>query len=281
MYKNNSGFIPKNKVSKHKLSPCFSKNLAFQNRYYSYTRSLVPILKTTYMSILDKFFKRKIEKKMPDEVKLNEVAFEIEKEIATKCTIQINWSHSVKEGPKMYDCSFDDAMSGLDLYALELKNEKMLDDSSLLFYNSKIKTDNGKITSNNKSIICQQGMSLDEGFNDNDEINEKYDGIFIVDFSKIELSANKLIFLIGRPKTNNEQSELWIDSNRVRNVLNEKAYVDVFINERLIKSYCPYYYNRSGALRILELENHFGNWKINLDNHIFEDGLQEIINQYK
>lgn len=31
MYKNNSGFIPKNKVSKHKLSPCFSKNLAFQN----------------------------------------------------------------------------------------------------------------------------------------------------------------------------------------------------------------------------------------------------------
>ena len=233
------------------------------------------------MSILDKFFKRKIENDIPDEVKLNEVAFELEKEISTKCTIQINWSHSINEALKNYDCSFDDAMYGLDLYALELKNERMLDDSSLLFYNSKIKTDNGKITSNNKSIICLQGISLNEGFNDNDEINEKYDGIFIVDFHKIELSVDKLIFFIGRPKTDNEQSELWIDNSRVRNVLNEKAYVDVFINERLIKSHCPYYYNKFGALRILELENYSGNWKINLDNQVFENGLNEIINQYK
>jgi stress response protein SCP2 len=233
------------------------------------------------MSILDKFFKRKIENEMLDEVKLNEVAFELEKEISAKCTIQINWSHSINEALKNYDCSFDDTMYGLDLYALELKNEKMLDDSSLLFYNSKIKTDNGKITSNNKSIICHQGISLNEGFNDNDEIDEKYDGIFIVDLSKIELSVNKLIFFIGRPKTDSEQSELWIDKNRVSSVLNEKAYVDIFINERLIKSSCPYYYNKFGALRILELENNSGNWKINLDNQIFENGLQEIINQYK
>ena len=233
------------------------------------------------MSILDKFFKRKIENEIPDEVKLNEVAFELEKEISTKCIIQINWSQNIDEALKMYDCSFDAAMSGLDLYALELKNEKMLDDSSLLFYNSEIKTDNGKITTNNKSIICYQGISLNEGFDGNDEINEKYDGIFYVDLSKIESSADKLIFLIGRPKTDSEQSELWIDNSRVRNVLNEKAYVDVFINERLIKSSCPYYYNKCGALKILELKNSSGNWKINLDNQIFENGLQEIINQYQ
>jgi stress response protein SCP2 len=231
------------------------------------------------MNILDKFFKRKIETDIPEEVKLNEVAFELEKEISAKCTIQINWSHSINEALKNYDCSFDDTMYGLDLYALELKNERMLDDSSLLFYNSEIKTDNGKITSNNKSIICLQGISLNEGFND--KINEKYDGIFIVDFHKIELSVDKLIFFIGRPKTDNEQSELWIDNSRVRNVLDEKVYVDVFINERLIKSHCPYFYNKFGALKILELENYSGNWKINLDNQVFVNGLNEIINQYK
>jgi stress response protein SCP2 len=233
------------------------------------------------MSVLDKFFKRKTENDMPDEVKFYEVAVELEKEISAKCTIQINWTQSLEEAPKMYDCSFDDAMYGLDLYALELKDERMLDDSSLLFYNSVTKTDYGKITSNIKSIICNQGISLNEGFNDNDEIDEKHDGIFIVDLSKIELSVNKLIFFIGRPKTDSEQSELWIDKNRVSNVLNERAYVDIFINEKLVKSSCPYHYNKYGALRILELENYSGNWKINLDNQIFENGLQEIINQYR
>lgn len=239
------------------------------------------------MGILDKLLKRKIENEKPEiklelpEVKLNEVHFELDKELSMQCTIQINWSQNIYEAPKMYDCSFDDAMSGLDLYALELKNERMLDNSSLLFYNSEIKTDDGKITSNNKSIICYKGISLTEGSNDNDEINEKYDGIFIIDFSKIELSVDKLIFFVGRPKTDSEQSELWIDTSRVLNVLNEKAYVDVFINERLIKSSCAYYYNKCGALKILELENKSGNWKINLDNQIFENGLQEIFNQYQ
>ena len=233
------------------------------------------------MISLDKFFKRKTENDILHEVMLNEVAFELEKEFSTKCTIQINWSHSLNESLKNYDCCFDDTMYGLDLYALELKSEKMLDDSSLLFYNSEIKTDNGKIKSNNKSIICLQGICLNEGFNDDDEIDEKYDGIFIVDFHKIELSVDKFIFFIGRPKTDDEKSELCIDKSRVRNVLNEKVYVDVFINERLIKSHCPYYYNKFGALRILELENYSGNWKINLGNQVSENGLNEIINQYK
>jgi len=232
------------------------------------------------MNILDKIFKRKKGNEIP-ELKLNEVAFELEKEISTEFSIQINWSHSIDEALKMYDCSFDDAMSGLDLYALELKNERMLDDSSLLFYNSDIKTDTGKITSNNKSIICYQGIRLTEGFDEQDEINETYDGIFIVDFNKIDSSVDRLLFFIGRPRTDSEQVELWIDNSRIHKVLNEKAYVDIFINERLIKSYCPYYYNKWGALKILELENHSGSWKINLDSQIYENGLQEIINQYK
>jgi hypothetical protein len=233
------------------------------------------------MKILDNFFKRKINKEMNDEVNVSEFASEIEKEILVKCTIQINWSHSIKESLKTYDCSFDDTMYGLDLYALEIKNDKMLDDSSLLFYNSEVKINNGKITTNNKSIICHQGISLNEEFNDNDEIDEKYDGIFVIDFSKIEISADKYIFFIGRPKTNSEQSENWIDSNRVHNVQNEKAYVDVFIDKKLIKRACPYYYNKFGALRVLEFENYNGNWKINLENQVFENGLQDIINQYK
>lgn len=218
---------------------------------------------------------------MPDEVKFYKVAVELEKKISSKCTIQINWTQSLEEAPKMYDCSFDDAMLGLHLYALELKDERMLDESSLLFYNSVTKTDNGKITSNIKSIICNQGINLNEGINDNDEIDEKYDGIFIVDLSATELSVNKIIFFIGRPKNNSEQSELWIDKYRVGNVLNERANVDVFINTILVKSSCPYHYNKYGALRILELENYSGNWKINLDNQIFENGLQKIINQYR
>lgn len=158
---------------------------------------------------------------MPKEVKFHKVAAELEDEIIAKCTVQINWTQSLEDAPKMYDCSFDDAMCGLDLYALELKDEKMLDDSSVLFYGSLIKTDKGKITSNLKGIICNQGISMDEGFNDNYKIDENYDGIFIVDISKIELSANKLSFFIGRPKTNNEQSELWIDKKRADRVLNE------------------------------------------------------------
>lgn len=70
----------------------------------------------------------------------------------------------------------------------------MLDDSSLLYYNSVTKTDNGKITSNTNIIICHQGIALDEEF-----------------------------------------------------------------NERLIKSCCPYYYNKQGAQKILEFVNHSGN----------------------
>ena len=118
------------------------------------------------MRILDMIYKKKRDndKNIP-EVKFDQVVLELEKEIPTKCSIQINWSQSFDEAPKMYDCSFDVAMHGLDLYALELKNDIIPDESSLLFYNSEIKTENGKITSNKNCITCCQGISLNEGFN--------------------------------------------------------------------------------------------------------------------
>jgi|LSQX01.1.fsa_nt_gb hypothetical protein len=63
------------------------------------------------MSTFDKFFKGKTGNDF-QENRIFEVAKELEIDISTECSIQINWSQSIEEAPKMYDCSFDDAMSG-------------------------------------------------------------------------------------------------------------------------------------------------------------------------
>ena len=47
MYKNNSGLIPKTKVSKYKKGLCLTEKLACKIRYYSYKRPLATIRKKT------------------------------------------------------------------------------------------------------------------------------------------------------------------------------------------------------------------------------------------
>jgi hypothetical protein len=214
-------------------------------------------------------------------MELKEDIFNLETDFSKECTVQINWSHSLQEAPNLFDCSFDDAMHGFDLYAIELKNETMPNDSSLLFYNSKNRNENGKITNKNGSIICYQGVDLNEGGIDKNESNEKYDGIFLVNFDSIGTSADRLMFFIGRPKTNSENCKHWIDSTRVKKVLNEKVDVEIFINDKLVKTNCQFHYNKWGALKILELYNDSKSWKIMTDNQIFQNGLQEIIELYE
>jgi len=232
------------------------------------------------MSIFDNFLRKKIENQ-EHEIRLIKVLSELENQIVNDCSVQINWSHSINEAPKLYDCSFDDMLDGFDLFALEAKDGKMLDDDSLLFYNSTNKTREGKIATHNQGIICCKGIGFDNELNEQDKFNEKYDGIFIVNFSKIHLSADSLMFFIGRPKTDSSPFEGWINKRKVQKVLNEKVYIDIFINEVLVKSYCAFYYNKWGALKILEFVRYSENWKINLDNHEFKNGLQEIVNQYR
>ena len=41
-------------------------------------------------------------------------------------SVELIWADSLNAEPKLYDCSFDDAMSGLDVYALCLKNGKLV-----------------------------------------------------------------------------------------------------------------------------------------------------------
>jgi hypothetical protein len=209
-----------------------------------------------------------------------EIACELDIENGMKCIVQMNWMLE-NEGPmKTIDCGFDDSSWGMDFYAVELKNEKVIDESSLIFYNSLDRTESGKITTKNRSVVCKQGISLDDIMDGSEDWNPEYDVIFSVDLGNENLPADKYIFLVGRPRTDSKNCIEWIDRERIESVKNEKAYVEVFIDGQSKMKSIPFYYNRFGALGILILEKKFGKWRFKINNDPIQNGLLELVSRY-
>jgi len=197
------------------------------------------------------------------------------------CYIKINWSQSVKETPKLYDCSFDDMHYGFDLIALALKNDIMINDSDLLFYNSNYRNNNSDISNASENIICLQGISLSEGLDGKEIYDPNYDGIFYIDFEKIGTNIDTILFFIGRPMTDTENIETWIDAKKVASVLNEKIYADIYVNDTLVKMSSVFPYNLNGAMLIFKLIREPNSWRYSISTKDYKNGLTEIIKKYK
>ena len=211
-----------------------------------------------------------------------EQLFDLEFDFTKKCLIQINWNASFgSEIMKTYDCSFDDTYSGLDIYVIGLKNDLMPDDSSLLFYNSEHKTEAGEICNKDKSIVCHQGIDINECFDEDWEGNyDVYDTIISIDFNAIKRSYDQILFIIGRPSTDTPNSNNWIDEKRIKKVINEANYIDCFINDSLVVQNIIYSYNQNGAMTLFEFKSTNNEWGLNINHDIFKQGLKEIIEKY-
>jgi stress response protein SCP2 len=207
----------------------------------------------------------KIAQKSPNR---EEQLFDLQFDFTKKCLVQINWSASFgSEGPKLYDCSFDAAMAGLDIYVIGLKNDLMPDESSLLFYNSAHKTETGEICNKDKSIV--QGENYDD-----------YDTIISIDFNTLKSNYDKILFLIGRPYTDTPNFINWIDEKRIKKVINESNYVDCFVNDSLVVQNINYCYNQNGAMTLFEFRSTNNEWVFNINHDMFKQGLNEIIKKY-
>lgn len=213
------------------------------------------------MSIFDKYFKRlssnKKEKKTEEFVCLEFNFSEVH-------SVELTWSESLNIEPKLYDCSFDDAMSGLDVYALCLKNGFLPDKTSLLFYNNSSNSDD--------SIRGDFGYCYlkDPGF----------DQCFFLCPDKLNIKYDEIVFAIGRPKTTNEKNSNWIDHEIVKKVADETCYVDCRINKHIKIKNIEYKYNAHGAIVLFKFVKNNNNWTIDLNHNIYYNGLQEIIEKH-
>ena len=182
--------------------------------------------------------------------------------------IEINWSDSIKDEPKLVDCSFDDAMSGLDIYVLCLMNNIFPDEKSILFYNNYSNSDESIIGDYNIIHCTYPG----------------YDQSFSLNTKKIDDKYDQILFVIGRPKTRTLNSENWIDQNLVKDVKNEKCFIECSINRKnsspVIIVNIEYEYNKFGSLVLFEFKKANDSWKL-IKNHItYTNGLKEIIEKH-
>lgn len=223
-------------------------------------------------------------------LKKEELLFEPKLDFTKKCKIQINWLKNPEEVfASMSDCSGDDVLSGpFDVFVVGLYGEKIPDKSSLLYYRSEYRTQIGEICNKDKSIICHTGMYSIEcchkcgelEWNDcKCEYDEDFDTIISIDFNK--LKYDKLLFLIGRPKTDTPNHDNWIDENRVfKDEINAVSYVDCYINDSLIIQNINFHFNLNGAMTLFEIVKTNNKWKVNVNHNKFKQGLKDIIWRY-
>ena len=218
------------------------------------------------MGIFDKYFKRVSSNKKD---KKTEEFVCCEFNFSEVHSVELTWVDSLNPEPKLYDCSFDDAMSGLDVYALCLKNGLLPDKTSLIFYNNSSNSDDS-ITGDFDTCYYEY-PGFDESFSLRpDKLNIKYD---------------EIIFAIGRPKTTNEKNAKWIDHEIVKKVVDETCYVNCriktnFSNEYITIKNIEYKYNAHGAIVLFKFVKNNDIWTIDLSHNIYYNGLQEIIEKH-
>lgn len=218
------------------------------------------------MGIFDKYFRRTSSNKKQrktEEFVCSEFTF------SEVRGVELTWVDSLNPEPKLYDCSFDDAMSGLDVYAICLKNGILPDETSLLFYNNISNSDDSISGDFNYCYVDYPG----------------FDQCFFLSPDKLNIKYDEIIFAIGRPKTRNEKKTNWIDHELVKKVTDETCYVNCRIkkdssNEYITIKNIDYKYNLYGAIVLFKFVNINGDWTIDLSHNIYFNGLQEIIEKY-
>jgi stress response protein SCP2 len=203
--------------------------------------------------------------------------FEISK---PRLIIRIDWSSKVNEALKLYDCDFDSAMSGLDIYGILVTDKKkILNESDLLFWNSKNTNTLNQITSSDNSVTCKQGILESDEFANDFESN--VDGVFEIDLDLVNNNIQEIMFFIGRPPARDNNND-WINESLLKKVKNEFVSVDVSIEGENIKYSINYYYNKNGAITILLLKRNKDKWYISdyKQNEEYKNGLSEILNKF-
>lgn len=218
------------------------------------------------MGIFEKYFKRVSSNKK--EKKTEEfICFEFN--FSEVQSVELIWVDSLNAEPKLYDCSFDDAMSGLDVYALCLKNGFLTDETSLIFYNNSSNFDDSIKGDFDCCYYAYPG----------------FDQCFSLRPDKLNIKYDEIIFAIGRPKATNEKNVKWIDHEIVKKVVDETCYVDCrikkhFSNEYITLKNIEYKYNAHGAIVLFKFVKNNDIWTIDLSHNIYYNGLQEIIEKH-
>lgn len=184
-------------------------------------------------------------------------------------SVELTWVDSLNPESKLYDCSFDDAMSGLDVYVICLKNGLLPDVKSLLYYNNNSNSDD----------------SISGDFNYCYNHYPAFDQCFYLRPDKLNIKYDEIIFAIGRPKTHNEKTPNWIDHELIKKVTGEVCYVNCRIkkgsnNEHITINNIEYKYNLYGAMVLFKFLNNNDNWTIDLSHNNYNNGLQEIIEKH-
>ena len=183
--------------------------------------------------------------------------------------IEVTWSDYLASEPKLFDCSFDDAMSGLDVYALCLNLGFMPDEKSLLFYN------------NYSNLTKSLEGDYDWRYGDMPD----FDQCFILNPQNFDKEFDEILFIIGRPKTKNSTSKAWIDSNQIKDVIEEICLVDCKIRAKngidyLMIRNIKYEYNKYGAMVLFGVKKIDDSWIIDLSHYQYLNGLSDIIERH-
>ncbi len=180
-------------------------------------------------------------------------------------SIDVNWTNSLSFEPKLDDCSINDSIEGLEIYVVCLKNGVLPDDKSILFYNN-YSTEENSLIGDYGTMYCVY-PGCDQSFTIYPElIGNKYD---------------EILFIIGRPKSNNSKEDNWIDQDQVKDVVDEICFIDCKIDTTRSVGYISinnirYEYNKYGAMVQFSLKNN-DNWELNLSHALYTDGLFEIV----
>jgi len=163
----------------------------------------------------------------------------------------------------MPDVSPDDQY--LELYVLGLLNNEIPDYRSLVFYNNESNINNSIIGDFGCCYLHYPG----------------FDREFNIELYKINSIYDRVVFLIGRPMTNNDKCHSWINYKMVENVKKEVSQVACHINGKLVLKNKNYQYNQFGAMTLFELCKSNDIWELDFNDKTYKQGLNEIIEQYK
>lgn len=181
-------------------------------------------------------------------------------------SIELNWIESLKPQNKYTDYSIYGKTPRLDVYVLCLKNGFFPDEKSLIFHNNCSNSD--KSISSDFDIIHSHYPGHDRCFYlKPDQLNDKYD---------------EIIFVIGRPRTENKINTIFNDYEHEKKVTNEICYVDCRFNTAYSRGYVKikniaYNCYKYKDMVLFKFVKHNNNWAIDLGHNIYNNGFQEII----
>lgn len=176
--------------------------------------------------------------------------------------ITFNWSDSLSIRINMPDVSPHDQF--LRVYAVGLNQGKLPDARSLLYYNN--------MSNKNQSLSGDYGYSYYEYIGHDRHIDVKLD--------QLNPIYDRVLFIVGRPKAEHSEEEIWINEKLVEGAKNERSKVVCKINGKSVIEDTNFYYNQFGAITLFELCKSNDIWELKKNDQTYKGGLNEIIDEY-